>query len=120
MTEKEMERNVMCKTRGLMLTMMVLILAGALGCQGTPADLQPVEISLNGVDVVFGGTSAIVLEADFTVNNPNSYQVTVKDPEYEFWTTFSMMDVFDLILHALLPLAFIFLGIRKQRVQKDG
>ena len=40
-------------------------------------------------------------------------------PEYEFWTTFSVMDVLDLLLHAMLPLVFIFLGIRKQRTQKD-
>jgi len=40
-------------------------------------------------------------------------------PEYEFWTTFSGLDVFDLFLHALLPAAFIFIGFRKQRAQKD-
>ncbi len=41
-------------------------------------------------------------------------------PEYEFWSTFSGMDVFDLVLHAVLPAAFIFIGIRKQRAQKDA
>ena len=41
-------------------------------------------------------------------------------PEYEFWSTFSGMDVFDLVLHAVLPAAFIFIGIMKQRAQKDA
>lgn len=40
-------------------------------------------------------------------------------PEYEFWTTFSGMDVFDLFLHAFLPVVFIVIGIRKQRTQKN-
>ena len=33
---------------------------------------------------------------------------------YEFWTTFSTMDLLDLLLHAGLPLLLIFFGIRKQ------
>ena len=36
-------------------------------------------------------------------------------PEYEFWTTFSAMDVFDLLLHGGLPIILIVLGIKKQR-----
>lgn len=35
-------------------------------------------------------------------------------PEYQFWTTFSRMDVLDLILHAGLPILLIFFGVRKQ------
>jgi hypothetical protein len=34
--------------------------------------------------------------------------------EYEFWTTFSAMDIFDLALHAGLPLVMFFLGAKKQ------
>ena len=41
-------------------------------------------------------------------------------PEYEFWTTFSGMDFFDLLLHTLLPLSFILLGIKKHRSQKNA
>jgi hypothetical protein len=36
------------------------------------------------------------------------------NPEYEFWTTFSTMDILDLILHAGLPFLLIIFGIRKQ------
>ena len=36
------------------------------------------------------------------------------NPEYEFWTTFSGMDIFDLVLHAGLPLLMFFLGAKKQ------
>jgi hypothetical protein len=35
-------------------------------------------------------------------------------PDYKFWTTFSMMDFLDLILHAGLPLLIIAFGIRQQ------
>jgi hypothetical protein len=38
--------------------------------------------------------------------------------DYELWTTFSMMDFFDLILHAGLPLLFIILGLKKQLALK--
>jgi hypothetical protein len=43
----------------------------------------------------------------------------IRNPEYEFWTTFSTMDFFDLILHAALPIGFILLGIRKQMKKND-
>ena len=39
-------------------------------------------------------------------------------PEYEFWTTFSTMDLADLILHAILPILLVIFGIRKQKSQK--
>ena len=39
-------------------------------------------------------------------------------PEYEFWTTFSTMDLIDLILHAILPILLVIFGIRKQKSQK--
>ena len=83
--EKE-RRKVMSSIRSLTLVVLIAALAAVVGCKATSAELQPVEIDLNGVDVVYGGDSAIVLEADFTVRNPNDYQVVVKDPEYEFWT----------------------------------
>jgi len=41
------------------------------------------------------------------------------NPDYQFWTTFSPMDFFDLILHAGLPLILIGLGIRKQLAKKN-
>jgi hypothetical protein len=41
-------------------------------------------------------------------------------PEYEFWTTFSTMDLFDLILHAGLPILLIVFGIRKQKKEKNA
>ena len=34
--------------------------------------------------------------------------------EYEFWTTFSALDIFDLVLHAGLPLFMFFWGAKKQ------
>ena len=40
-------------------------------------------------------------------------------PEYEFWTTFSIMDVLDLILHLGLPMILILFGIRKQRRKRS-
>ena len=40
-------------------------------------------------------------------------------PEYEFLTTFSMMDIFDLILHAGLPILLITIGIKKQLALKN-
>ena len=83
--EKE-RRNVMGRIGSLSLVVLMGALAAVVGCKGTPAELQPVEINLRGVDIVYGGDSAIVLEADFRVRNPNKYQVVVKDPEYEFWT----------------------------------
>lgn len=39
-------------------------------------------------------------------------------PGYEFWTTFSPMDFFDLLLHGGLPVALIVIGIIKQKKQK--
>ena len=36
-------------------------------------------------------------------------------PEYEFWTTFSKLDLLDLILHASFPILLIILGIREQK-----
>jgi len=39
-------------------------------------------------------------------------------PEYEFWSTFNKMDLFDLLLHAALPALFIGLGIRNQFFSK--
>jgi hypothetical protein len=39
--------------------------------------------------------------------------------EYEFWTTFSSWDLFDLILHAGLPIFLIIIGIKKQRSIKN-
>jgi hypothetical protein len=41
-------------------------------------------------------------------------------PEYEFWTTFSTMDLLDLILHAGLPILLIVFGIRKQKKEKNA
>ena len=35
-------------------------------------------------------------------------------PEYEFWTTFSVMDFFDLLLHGGIPILLLILGVRKQ------
>ena len=35
-------------------------------------------------------------------------------PEYQFFTTFSRMDVFDLLLHGGLPLVLIGFGLKKQ------
>jgi len=35
-------------------------------------------------------------------------------PEYQFWTTFSGMDFFDLLLHGGLPLVLIAIGVKKQ------
>ncbi len=35
-------------------------------------------------------------------------------PEYEFWSTFSAMDLFDLLLHGGIPIVLIALGLRKQ------
>ena len=35
-------------------------------------------------------------------------------PEYEFWTTFSMMDLFDLLLHGGIPILLFILGAKKQ------
>ena len=40
--------------------------------------------------------------------------------EYEFWTTFSLADLLDLILHTALPLIFFIVGIRKHLAQKHG
>ena len=40
-------------------------------------------------------------------------------PEYEFWTTFSNWDFFDLLLHAGLPVLLIILGIKKQMAVKN-
>jgi hypothetical protein len=40
-------------------------------------------------------------------------------PEYEFWTTFSTMDFFDLILHAGLPILLVVIGLKKQRALKN-
>jgi hypothetical protein len=39
-------------------------------------------------------------------------------PEYQFWTTFSAMDFFDLILHAGLPLLLFGLGLKKHFSRK--
>lgn len=39
-------------------------------------------------------------------------------PEYEFWTTFSVMDLLDLLLHGGLPVIFFIIGIRKQLKDK--
>ena len=35
-------------------------------------------------------------------------------PEYEFWTTFSVMDFFDLLLHGGIPILLFILGAKKQ------
>ena len=35
-------------------------------------------------------------------------------PEYQFWSTFSIMDFLDLLLHAGLPLILIAFGLRQQ------
>ncbi len=35
-------------------------------------------------------------------------------PEYEFWSTFSMMDLFDLLLHGGIPILLFILGAKKQ------
>jgi hypothetical protein len=40
-------------------------------------------------------------------------------PEYEFLTTFSMMDILDLIIHAGLPILLIAIGIKKQLALKN-
>ncbi len=34
--------------------------------------------------------------------------------DYQFWTTFKPMDLFDLVLHAGIPVILFVLGIRKQ------
>ena len=39
-------------------------------------------------------------------------------PEYEFWTTFSKMDLLDLILHSVFPVLLIIFGIREQKKLK--
>ena len=39
--------------------------------------------------------------------------------EYEFLTTFSTMDILDLIIHAGLPILLISIGIKKQLAIKD-
>jgi hypothetical protein len=39
-------------------------------------------------------------------------------PEYQFWTTFSTMDLLDLLLHTGLPILMFILGARKQFAQK--
>jgi hypothetical protein len=39
-------------------------------------------------------------------------------PEYQFWTTFSAMDILDLLLHAGLPLLLFGLGLKKQLAQR--
>jgi hypothetical protein len=44
----------------------------------------------------------------------NILMAYLKHSEFEFWTTFSVADFFDLILHAGFPLIFILLGVRKQ------
>jgi hypothetical protein len=41
------------------------------------------------------------------------------NPAYEFWTTFSKWDFFDLLLHAGLPIVLIFIGIKKQKAAKN-
>jgi len=40
-------------------------------------------------------------------------------PEYEFLTTFSAMDMLDLIIHAGLPILLISIGIKKQLATKN-
>ena len=40
-------------------------------------------------------------------------------PEYQFWTTFSGMDIFDLFLHAGIPIVLMYLGYRKQMALKN-
>jgi len=40
-------------------------------------------------------------------------------PEYEFLTTFSMMDILDLIIHAGLPILLISIGIKKQLASRN-
>jgi hypothetical protein len=40
-------------------------------------------------------------------------------PDYEFLTTFSTMDILDLILHAGLPILLMVIGIKKQLAMKN-
>jgi hypothetical protein len=41
-------------------------------------------------------------------------------PDYHFWTTFSPLDFFDLVLHAGLPLLFVIIGVKKQLSGKNA
>jgi len=40
-------------------------------------------------------------------------------PEYEFLTTFSTMDILDLVIHAGLPILLIVIGVKKQLAMKN-
>jgi len=40
-------------------------------------------------------------------------------PEYEFLTTFSTMDILDLIVHTGFPILLIAIGIKKQLATKN-
>jgi hypothetical protein len=44
----------------------------------------------------------------------------ITHPEYEFWTTFSTWDLFDLVLHTGIPLLLVGIGIKKQRAARNG
>ncbi len=80
-------RNMWNSTWVVLITALVgMLTCQASPCQASPAKSQSVEIVLKGVEVILGGSSDTILEATFTVHNPNKYQVAVKDPEYEFWT----------------------------------
>lgn len=86
---KEERMHVMLKIGNLTWVVLIAALVGIFASQASqasPAKPQAVEIGLNSVEVVFGGPSEIVLEATFTVHNPNKYEVAVKNPEYELWT----------------------------------
>jgi hypothetical protein len=43
----------------------------------------------------------------------------LSQPGYEFWTTFSTWDFFDLLLHAGLPILLVLIGIKKQKAIKN-